>query len=152
MSFRRRAFRFLAILALSGSLLAPARAQNLSIPFTTWKALKYAPLPRYPETLQRRERFGSHTQDREPSMLHTAIFLLTFDADGKVAHIKVLQRTGIGPYEDACLEALSKWRAYPGKLKQLVVPISFVVYSFRPPPPRAGLARLTPDNASGGRG
>ena len=75
-------------------------------------ALIYAPAPAFPAKAQ-------------PGVSGTGRFRLTFDAEGNVTNVQVVQSTGNQLFDQAAIETLRQWRSAPSQGGTATVPITF---------------------------
>jgi TonB family protein len=92
----------------------PATAEARATPRPTPKPrLVYAPAPTFPPQASR------------PGISGTGRFRLTFDANGNVTNIQVVQSTGNGPFDEAAIKTLRQWKSAPGQGWTATVPVTF---------------------------
>ena len=97
---------------LSGPLVGEMREGE--IPKQFQGILSYAPYPKYPVDLVRRGIRGH------------GLFRLSFDSKtGHVTEVKILNSTGYVILNEVAAKALLQWRARPGAISSLRVPITF---------------------------
>jgi TonB family protein len=75
--------------------------------------LVYAPAPSFPPGASRRGGSGSGR------------FRLTFDANGNVRNVQMLQSTGNALFDQAATNTFRQWKSAPGREGTLTVPITF---------------------------
>jgi TonB family protein len=77
----------------------------------------YNPAPRYP--------YGARILRSGPTT-GSGSFRVTFDANGQVKNVQIVESTGQGLLDSAAIEALRQWKAEPGGRDwSVLVPISF---------------------------
>jgi TonB family protein len=104
----------LAQIASNATPKWPQTAEATPTPRPTAKPrLVYAPAPSFPPGGSRRGGSGSGR------------FRLTFDANGNVRNIQILQSTGNALFDQAATNTLRQWRSAPGREGVLTVPITF---------------------------
>ena len=92
----------------------PATAETRATPGPTPKSrLIYAPAPAFPPQASR------------PGVSGTGRFRLTFDANGNVTNVQVIQSTGNLLFDDAATRTLRQWRSSPGQGWAVTVPVTF---------------------------
>jgi TonB family protein len=92
----------------------PATAETRATPGPTPKPrLIYAPAPAFPPQASR------------PGVSGTGRFRLTFDANGNVTNVQVIQSTGNPPFDEAATRTLRQWRSSPGQGWVVTVPVTF---------------------------
>lgn len=92
----------------------PQTAETSPSPRPTAKLrLVYAPAPSFPPDASRRGGSGSGR------------FRPTFDGNGNVRNVQILQSTGNALYDQAATNTLRQWRSAPGREGVLTVPITF---------------------------
>lgn len=92
----------------------PATAETRATPAPTPKSrLIYAPAPAFPPQASR------------PGVSGTGRFRLTFDANGNVTNVQVIQSTGNRLFDDAATRTLRQWRSSPGQGWVVTVPVTF---------------------------
>jgi TonB family protein len=92
----------------------PATAETRAPPGPTPKPrLIYAPAPAFPPQASRSGVSG------------TGRFRLTFDANGNVTNVQVIQSTGNRLFDDAATGTLRQWRSSPGQGWVVTVPVTF---------------------------
>jgi TonB family protein len=92
----------------------PATAETRATPGPTPKPrLIYAPAPAFPPQASR------------PGVSGTGRFRLTFDANGNVTNVQVIQSTGNRLFDDAATRTLRQWRSSPGQGWVVTVPVTF---------------------------
>jgi TonB family protein len=92
----------------------PATAETRATPAPTPKSrLIYAPAPAFPPQASR------------PGVSGTGRFRLTFDANGNVTNVQVIQSTGNRLFDDAATRTLRQWRSSPGQGWMVTVPVTF---------------------------
>ena len=92
----------------------PQTAETSPSPRPTAKLrLVYAPAPSFPPDASRRGGSGSGR------------FRPTFDGNGNVRSVQILQSTGNALYDQAATNTLRQWRSAPGREGVLTVPITF---------------------------
>jgi len=74
--------------------------------------LTYAPAPAFPPNAQ-------------PGLSGTGRFRLTFDAEGNVTNVQVIQSTGNQLLDQAAIQTLRQWRSAPSQGWATTVPITF---------------------------
>ncbi len=75
--------------------------------------LIYAPAPAFPP------------RAAQPGLSGTGHFRLTFDAQGNVTNIQVIQSTGNGLFDEAAIRTLRQWKSSPGQGWVVTVPLTF---------------------------
>jgi TonB family protein len=119
-SHSARRIRFTVILALA-VFLAPhyplAAQSKVNVPRVTLDQLMLAaPKPEYPVGARARHITGH------------GVFDVWFRSEtGVVTHVDVLQSTGSKLLDDAAVKGLSGWRAKPGKLSHMHIPVNFTM-------------------------
>ena len=111
----RNAFK-LAVLVSFPLILLSSRAISAEgeIPKSLKGIVLYAPYPKYPVGVARQ-----HLRGR-------GLFRLTFDQKtGHVTEVKILQSTGHVILNELAAKALLQWRARPGTVTSLRVPVDF---------------------------
>lgn len=92
----------------------PQTAEASPSPRPTAKPrLVYAPAPSFPPDASRRGASGSGR------------FRLTFDANGNVRNVEMLQSTGNALFDQAATNTFRQWRSAPGQEGVVTVPITF---------------------------
>ncbi len=92
----------------------PATAETRATPRPTPKPrLVYAPAPAFPPQASR------------PGISGTGRFRLSFDAQGNVTNIQVIQSTGNRVFDDAAIRTLQQWKSSPGQGWAVTVPVTF---------------------------
>jgi TonB family protein len=54
------------------------------------------------------------------------LFALHIRPDGTVSDVQTLQTTGHNELDNASIAAFSKWRFYPGQVKVVRIPITYI--------------------------
>jgi TonB family protein len=92
----------------------PATAETRPTPKPTPKPrLVYAPAPAFPPGISQFGRSG------------TGRFRLTFDANGNVTNVQVVQSTGNPYFDQAAIKTLRQWKSAPSQGWQATVPVTF---------------------------
>jgi TonB family protein len=92
----------------------PATAETLGAPRPTPKPrLVYAPAPAFPP------------RAAQPGLSGTGRFRLTFDANGNVTNIQLIQSTGNRLFDEASIQTLRQWKCSPGQGWVVTVPVTF---------------------------
>src|SRR5438552_15287479 len=92
----------------------PATARKSDTPRATPKPrLVYAPAPAFPPSAS------------VPGLSGTGRFRLSFDAQGNVTNIQVIQSTGNGLFDEAAIRTLRQWKSSPGQGWVVTVPLTF---------------------------
>ena|ERR1700736_6715760 len=73
------------------------------------------PLPKYPYEMRRLRITGS------------GLFRLYVDNKGKVTSVKILETTGRRELDEESRKAFQRWRAMPGKAREVDVPATFTM-------------------------
>lgn len=88
-------------------------SETRATPPTPKPRLIYAPAPAFPPGTS------------QPGVSGTGRFRLTFDANGSVTNVQVVQSTGNPHFDQAAIKTLREWRSAPGEGWQATVPITF---------------------------
>jgi TonB family protein len=92
----------------------PATAEATPSPRPTPKPrLVYAPAPAFPP--------GAPL----PGLSGTGRFRLSFDAQGNVTNIQLIQSTGNGLFDESAIRTLRQWKCSPGEGGVVTVPVTF---------------------------
>src|SRR5437870_2088735 len=92
----------------------PATAETRATPRPTPKPrLVYAPAPAFPPQASR------------PGLSGTGRFRLTFDANGNVTNVQVIQSTGNRLFDESAIQTLRQWRSSPSQGWAVTVPVTF---------------------------
>ena len=92
----------------------PATAEGSATPRATPKPrLVYAPAPAFPP--------GASL----PGLSGTGRFRLTFDAQGNVTNIQLVQSTGNRVFDESAIRTLRQWKCSPGQGWVVTVPVTF---------------------------
>jgi TonB family protein len=92
----------------------PATAESTPSPRPTPKPrLVYAPAPAFPP--------GAPL----PGLSGTGRFRLSFDAQGNVTNIQLIQSTGNGLFDESAIRTLRQWKCSPGEGGVVTVPVTF---------------------------
>ncbi len=92
----------------------PATAETRATPGPTPKPrLIYAPAPAFPPQASR------------PGLSGTGRFRLTFDANGNVTNVQIVQSTGNQLFDEAAIKTLRQWKSAPSQGWQATVPVTF---------------------------
>ncbi len=92
----------------------PATAEARATPRQTPKPrLIYAPAPAFPP------------RAAQPGISGTGRFRLSFDAQGNVTNIQLIQSTGNRLFDDAAIRTLQQWKSSPGQGWAVTVPVTF---------------------------
>jgi TonB family protein len=92
----------------------PATAETRATPHPTPKPrLVYAPAPAFPP------------RAAQPGISGTGRFRLTFDAQGNVTNIQLIQSTGNRLFDEAAIRTLQQWKCSPGQGWVVTVPVTF---------------------------
>jgi TonB family protein len=92
----------------------PATAEASTIPRATPKPrLVYAPAPAFPP------------RAAQPGVSGTGRFRLSFDAQGNVTNIQLVQSTGNRLFDEAAIRTLQQWKSSPGQGWTVTVPVTF---------------------------
>jgi TonB family protein len=92
----------------------PATAESTPSPRPTPKPrLVYAPAPAFPP--------GASL----PGLSGTGRFRLSFDAQGNVTNIQLIQSTGNGLFDESAIRTLRQWKCSPGEGGVVTVPVTF---------------------------
>ena len=93
----------------------PAAAASATPRATPKPRLVYAPAPAFPP--------GASI----PGASGTGRFRLTFDAQGNVANIQLVQSTGNRVFDESAIRTLRQWKCSPGQGWAVTVPVTFRV-------------------------
>jgi TonB family protein len=116
-SFRVATLVAVELVFLCGPLVGEMREGE--IPKKFQGILLYAPYPKYPVDLVRRGTRGH------------GLFRLSFDSKtGRVTEVKVLNSTGYVILNEFAAKTLLQWKARPGAISSLRVPITFQATGF----------------------
>jgi TonB family protein len=104
-------------LCVTGFLIVIALAPSGTAKTTrsTMRAL-YTPRPQLPQIAYTKHLRGD------------GYFTLHVRPDGTVSHVDVTQSTGHKVLDDATVAAFIKWRFEPGKVKKVVIPLTYTGY------------------------
>ena len=92
----------------------PATAEASATPRATPKPrLVYAPPPAFPPSAS------------VPGLSGTGRFRLTFDAQGNVTNIQLVQSTGNRVFDESAIRTLRQWKCSPGQGWVVTVPVTF---------------------------
>jgi TonB family protein len=92
----------------------PATAEASTTPRATPKPrLVYAPAPAFPP------------RAAQPGVSGTGRFRLSFDAQGNVTNIQLVQSTGNRLFDEAAIRTLQQWKSSPGQGWTVTVPVTF---------------------------
>ncbi len=92
----------------------PATAEASATPRATPKPrLVYAPAPAFPPSAS------------VPGLSGTGRFRLTFDAQGNVTNIQLVQSTGNRVFDESAIRTLRQWKCSPGQGWVVTVPVTF---------------------------
>ena len=92
----------------------PATAEKSATPRATPKPrLVYAPAPAFPPSAS------------VPGLSGTGRFRLTFDAQGNVTNIQLVQSTGNRVFDESAIRTLRQWKCSPGQGWAVTVPVTF---------------------------
>jgi TonB family protein len=92
----------------------PATAEASATPRATPKPrLVYAPAPAFPPSAS------------VPGLSGTGRFRLTFDAQGNVTNIQLVQSTGNRLFDESAIRTLGQWKCSPGQEWVVTVPVTF---------------------------
>ena len=92
----------------------PATTETRATPGPTPKPrLIYAPAPAFPPQASR------------PGLSGTGRFRLTFDANGNVTNVQIVQSTGNLLFDEAATKTLRQWKSAPSQGWQATVPVTF---------------------------
>ncbi len=75
--------------------------------------LVYAPAPAFPP------------RAAQPGLSGTGRFRLTFDAQGNVTNVQMIQSTGNRLFDEAAIRTLQQWKSSPGQGWTVTVPVTF---------------------------
>jgi TonB family protein len=92
----------------------PATAEVRATPRSTPKPrLIYAPAPAFPP------------RAAQPGLSGTGRFRLSFDAQGNVTNIQLIQSTGNRLFDESAINTLRQWKSSPGQGWAVTVPVTF---------------------------
>jgi TonB family protein len=92
----------------------PATAETRATPKPTPKPrIVFAPAPAFPPGVSQSGLSG------------TGRFRLTFDANGSVTNVQVVQSTGNPYFDQAAIKTLRQWKSAPSQGWQATVPVTF---------------------------
>jgi TonB family protein len=92
----------------------PATAEARPTPRSTPKPrLIYAPAPAFPP------------RAAQPGLSGTGRFRLSFDAQGNVTNIQLIQSTGNRLFDESAINTLRQWKSSPGQGWAVTVPVTF---------------------------
>ena len=92
----------------------PAIAETRATPRSTPKPrLIYAPAPAFPP------------RAAQPGLSGTGRFRLSFDAQGNVTNIQLIQSTGNRLFDESAIQTLRQWKSSPGQGWAVTVPVTF---------------------------
>ena len=92
----------------------PATAEKSATPRATPKPrLVYAPAPAFPPSAS------------VPGLSGTGRFRLSFDAQGNVTNIQLVQSTGNRIFDESAIRTLQQWKCSPGQGWVVTVPVTF---------------------------
>jgi TonB family protein len=75
--------------------------------------LVYAPAPAFPPKVA------------QPGISGTGRFRLTFDAQGNVTNVQLIQSTGSRLFDEAAIKTLQQWKSSPSQGWSATVPVTF---------------------------
>jgi len=92
----------------------PATAETRATPRPTPKPrLVYAPAPAFPP------------RAAQPGLSGTGRFRLSFDAQGNVTNVQMIQSTGNRVFDESAINTLRQWKCSPGQGWAVTVPVTF---------------------------
>jgi TonB family protein len=103
----------LSRVAVSTQASWPATAASPTPRATPKPRLVYAPAPAFPP--------GASV----PGASGTGRFRLTFDANGNVTNIQLVQSTGNRVFDESAIRTLRQWKCAPGQGGAVIVPVTF---------------------------
>ena len=53
--------------------------------------------------------------------------------EGNVTAVKILEPTGVRRFDQGAVDAFSRWRAKPGRRREVDMPLTFVMQGKKPP-------------------
>ena len=80
-----------------------------------------SPRPPYPVSARIHRRTGS------------GLYRIIFNKQGRVVAVKAIKSTGHKDLDQAAAYGFYRWRCQPGKIEQLIIPVSFTYGDRRPP-------------------
>ena len=105
-----------ALLLLSFSPHALGTEADITVPSKARNLMLSMPKPQYPVEARLRRHMGR------------GMFDIIFQVkSGAVTQVKILQSTGSKLLDDAAVKAFSRWRARPGMISHIKVPVTFVM-------------------------
>jgi len=91
----------------------PATAPSATPRATPKPRLVYAPAPAFPP------------RAAQPGLSGTGRFRLTFDSNGNVSNVQIVQSTGNRLFDESAIQTLRQWRSSPSQGWAVTVPVTF---------------------------
>ncbi len=133
---------FLATVAATLGVVGTARAQPTRSPSSDrTEVVRYIPGPE-PAASQRFNRRWQaiFVYTPEPQDTHDLRYVtrqglvrIFVDERGRVSEVKILHSTGQRRFDEGAVDAFLRWRAKPGPVREVDMPLTFVMLGKKPP-------------------